>query len=157
MNHRIILPAFALLSLVSCHRFAEFVNPDANEDIVIKTGTYYEMCSGYCMMETIIREAGVRLREWSYKHEAKWYPERSKVVTMSSTDWQDLVSAIDMGALTALDSNLLDPHCFDCGGEWIEVRKGTQTKRIVFQPDKTVPEVSALIEKIRTIRKRAKF
>lgn len=81
----------------------------------------------------------------------------SQVVTISSSEWQDLAAAIDMATLTGLDNTIGCPDCGDRGGEWIEVRSGTQTKRIVFDLGMSIPEIDALIGKIRTIHARAKF
>lgn len=153
MKHLLIIAAFAVLALASCRRHVEFAGPEPGAQVVIKNGTFYGMCAGYCLTETIIRDAGISYRESS--HEPGKFPDKNKSLTITGDEWRDLTGAVDMGALMALDSIIGCPDCADGGGEWIEVRKGEQTRRIVFQHGASIAPIAGLLEKVRAMRARA--
>lgn len=155
MKLLLIISALILPALVSCHRHVELVAPKPNYQMVIKNGTFFGMCGGYCLTETTIREAGASYRESS--REPDKFPDKNKSLALTADEWRDLVDAVDMGALTALDSIIGCPDCADGGGEWIEIQNGAQTKRIVFEHGASVASIDGLLEKIREIRERAEF
>lgn len=154
MKLLLTIGALLLPALVSCHRHVEFVAPEPNYHMVIRNGTFYGMCAGYCLTETTIREAGASYRESS--HEPGKFPDRNNSVTITADEWRDLVGAVDMGALMALDSIIGCPDCADGGGEWIEVQNGSQTKRVVFNHGASIASISGLLEKVRAVRARVK-
>jgi len=153
MKSRSLLFACALI-LAGCADDGT-MQPESEPAVSIRSGTFFSMCSGYCLSEITINPVNAIYVEWS--REPEKFPERSDIVDMGNREWQDLTAVVDMAELAALDSIIGCPDCADGGGEWIEVRSAGQSKRIVFGYGATVEPIADLLQKVRAIRMRAKI
>ncbi len=69
-----------------------------------------------------------------------------------SDDWSAIAASVDMDVLSALPADTpcdLEP----CRAtEWLEVRKGTRSKRLTFPAGASFPEIATFLQAVRSVR-----
>lgn len=125
---------------------------DQPNDVAIKSGTFFGMCSGYCKMEIEIIDRDIVFKASSWGNQN--YPDTTIHGTISNQEWDSLIESVNMDTLMSLDDIIGCPDCADGGGEWIEITKSGTIKRVTFEYGKTVASIQNLIEKVRIIRER---
>jgi hypothetical protein len=147
--YRWSLLTLALLLVACSHDSA--VAPDANLNLIsVKYGTYFGMCSGYCVTEMTIDSSAIVLDRSSWN--STKFPDREERRATSGAEWSGLAAAANIDAIAPLDSIIGCPDCDDSGGEWIEVRRGDRVKRVLFEYGDTVRAIQDLVERARAIR-----
>jgi hypothetical protein len=113
-------------------------------------GTYFGHCAGYCVATMTIDQSSVVLKRSSVN--GIKFPEKEDRRATTSAEWSQLYSLANLDAMMALDSVIGCPDCDDSGGEWIEVRRGEKTKRVVFEYGETIPTIGDLVARARAVR-----
>lgn len=140
----------AVLILVASLAGCEFpAVPGSTDGVVIRSGTSFGMCVGYCSTELSLSEREVRFIRSSRSAE---YPPLTRHQAMSAERWNAIRAAIDWNALAGLEAVYGCPDCADGGAEWIEVTSAGTTKRVTFEYGAELPELASLQGQIRALR-----
>lgn len=152
MTRRFPLPALLLLLLLAaCGRGTPALTASGEADLVIRSGTSFGMCIGYCYTELTVSGTEATLTRTSRE------PERSPIthrLALRPSEWESLVALADSGALAGLQEVYGCPDCADGGAEWVEVQHDGQTRRVTFEHGATVPGIERLIARLRELRGR---
>jgi len=124
--------------------------PDPGDIVSVETGTFYGECVEYCWTELVMRPSTATLVSSAWKDQPPALTERRQ---LSAAAWSKLVGVIDKAAFLALPERIGCPDCADGGGEWIEIDFGSTKKRVTFEANKTIPELSRLTAELRPVRK----
>lgn len=139
--------ALALILLCSCNG----MGPVSRNATVIRSGTFFGMCHGYCIKDvTITPESAVFVERGG--RDTVQFPTKSSTVPVTADEWNDLIGALQMDSLAKLDSVIGCPDCADGGGEWIEVETSGTRRKVTFEHGATIPSIAPLLEKVRAIR-----
>ena len=137
--------------LAGCTQSAN--SPETTDrSIVIANAIYFGFCQGYCYSELTIEGETLRLTDTS--RNPTQFPPRTRTLTLSSGDRVRIDSLLDPTALSALEGVHGCPDCADGGGEWIEIRSGTDSTRVTFEYAATLTPIAPLQAELRALRKR---
>ena len=148
-----LLPALAGLLAGSCTTVAEPEGDLSAAPLVIRSGTSFGMCMGYCYTEVAIASETTTLTGKSFRNKEQ-YPDKQCSSNTTQDDWQALRGLINREALRRLPQTIGCPDCADGGAEWIEVEEGNSTHRVTFEYNSNVPEIGPLLNKVRESRNR---
>ena len=123
------------------------------EPLVIRAGTSFGMCLGYCATEMRIDGREIVFTRTGTR-DAAAHPPQTERVRISETEWAELMALADARAFAGLREVYGCPDCADGGAEWVEVERGGQARRVTFEYGAQVPEIQPLVEKLRQIRAR---
>lgn len=123
-----------------------------DRELVIRGGTSFGMCMGHCVTELTIDEAEVVFTETS--RDPGRFPTRTRTAELTPREWAELAALADPGDFEGLAPTLGCPDCADGGAEWVEVEHQGERRRVTFEYGSHVPQVGALVERIREIRAR---
>lgn len=140
-----------VLALVSCRHVTAPVSSPAFR---YASGTSHGMCMGYCRNDMTLADTAVTMIWKDYGRGSSGRPDSVRVGAITTADLQALVAVTDWQMIASLDTIYGCPDCADQGAEYIEVTRGTITKRIMFDPRISVPQIQPLIDKLRAIRAR---
>lgn len=124
----------------------------SKEHVVIKSGTSFGECLGYCATELYINGNDVTFKEFARGLSREMPPDRFFADSISVDEWNELVDSFEWDAFAALDSVLGCPDCADGGAEWIEVEYFGRIKRVTFEFGESLEGLDAFVMKIRQIR-----
>lgn len=127
---------------------------------IIKTGTFAGYCIGYCTKEfTITPEKIIYSQNGRDFVSGEWSDllEKTKVTQLSQSDWNNLIDLIDFREFNSLPDQIGCPGCADAPVEWIEISYGDKTKKIQFEHDDKIPEISELIMALHEIRNKVEL
>jgi hypothetical protein len=127
-----------------------------NEVQLIKYGTSYGFCKGYCHRELVINcEKIIVTQIWWQKgrRDTLNFPDKIDTVNIKFTEWQDLLKQIDKQAFLSLPSTIGCPDCDDGGSEWIEISFKDSKRKITFESGKTIDSIHGLINLLRQKKK----
>ncbi len=141
--------ALALLLLCSCNS----MGPVSKADTVIRSGTFFGMCHGYCIKDVTITSGSAVFVERGGRDTVQ-FPTRSRTVAITAAEWNALTAALAADSLAKLDSVIGCPDCADGGGEWIEVETDGKRRKVTFEHGAAIPSIAPLLEKVRAIRER---
>jgi hypothetical protein len=125
---------------------------NASEDLsMIRTGTYF----GESLIhsnETVI----ITPEKTSYALTSKVQDPQNPDITVereaTREDWDELQALVDPATFRTLPAILGQPDAADQGGEWVEITVGGEAKRIDLEMNASVPEIDALLQKLREKR-----
>lgn len=126
--------------------------PEGDTSTIIRSGTSFGFCAGYCINELTI--VGTDVDFIAKGNPQLEIPERLLEGTITTAEYQALIDAIDMEALFALDDVIGCPDCADGGAEWIEVTNNEGVRKVTFEYNAEIPQIRPLLDKVRVIRKR---
>lgn len=109
---------------------------------LIQYGTSFGECVGYCKTTLIINSSELVYSKSTWSNEP---PAKEGLLSFSSSQWLALTDAIDFAELKNLDATIGCPDCGDGGTEWVEIKKGSETKRIIFEYGENIPELADLL------------
>lgn len=121
-------------------------------NIILKSGTSFGMCVGYCRVEIEIKDTGVKFTKSSWNDPA--YPTVTISESISGEQSDRLLQLIDIDKLETIKDVYGCPDCADGGAEWIEVEKGSYNKKITIEYGDSLSEIQALLDELRSIRKK---
>lgn len=121
--------------------------------MTVRNGTYLGDCLVHCD-ETI----SVSPDKVTYSLTSKVADARNPDIHADSAPppgvWDELERALDWTAVSALPERVGLPDAADSGGEFLEVSRDGETKRIDFPHSADVPEVAPLLAALRDLRAR---
>lgn len=124
---------------------------------IIKTGVYAGHCIGYCTKEfTITPEKIIFSQNGRDFVSGEWLDilEKTKETQFSQTEWNELLDLIDFKQFNSLPNKIGCTGCADAPVEWIEISYDGITKKIEFENEDKIPEISKLIVALQEIRNR---
>jgi hypothetical protein len=144
------LIAVLSLTIAGCAQSAN--SPEALEDRVLATGTFFGFCHGYCNTELVVDGDSLRYIESS--RDPVQFPTRTRVLPLSAGERARLASLTDPAVLSSLEGVHGCPDCADGGGEWVQIRSGADSTRVTFEYGKTLDPIAALQTELRALRQR---
>ncbi len=144
-SRRLIVGAAALVSACSPGS-----NDLRSEDPIIRWGTSFGMCAGYCREELEIDGATIRLtrRSWDPARQ----PTRIEEQSLSRAAWRQLVARLEAANLNTLQDVYGCPDCADGGAEWVEMESAVARKRVTFDYARGPRQLEALLTELRAFR-----
>jgi hypothetical protein len=150
MKYRQILILW--LVMFACHRERLIIDPppDQYSGMIIKSGTSFGLCLGYCRSELEITVTGMTFTRsgWNMNE----YPPMSVWQEISTWEWQRLIRFIDQNTITKMEDIYGCPDCADGGAEWIEIIQGDFSKKITFEFGDSLEPIKPLLDEVRQIR-----
>lgn len=145
-----------LLLLVTLGRCTQknAVPADVPSDaFVIRTGTSFGFCVGYCQKEYVFNETVVMLTQTS---RSPTQSVKTCQTVLSQADWNALKAAANVTLFSKQPETLGCPDCADGGAEFIELQSGDQKHRVTFEFGKTIPGFEPLVNALRNQRNQFK-
>jgi hypothetical protein len=127
--------------------------PEEDVSTIIRSGTSFGFCAGYCINELTIIGTEVDFIAIGWPPQTR-IPDRLLEGTITESEYQALLDAIDMQVLFELDDIIGCPDCADGGAEWIEVTNNEGVRKVTFEYNADIPEIRPLLEQVRVIRER---
>ena len=143
---KIIKTTFAILIIT----FSACINEPTENSMVIKTGTSFGFCVGYCSLEATIKNGDVEYVSSSW--DKTKYPTKVINLGLSNFEWAEIVANIDMDKFEELDEVIGCPDCADGGSEWIEIIFPGRRKKVTFEYGDSLKGINDLLEQLRLIR-----
>ena len=120
--------------------------------LVVRNGTSYGECAGYCKQElTIDGTQAVLVRQ--DLRDPQNNPDITVTVTITQGEWSALVKRIDDEAIAKLPDVLGCPDCADGGAEWIVVERNGQRHSVMFEAGMRIEPIAELLDAVRVIRR----
>lgn len=148
MKTKYITFSIALVALI----ISAFTGCDKNKmtnDMVVKYGSSFGMCVGYCQKELQVSSTCITFTK--RKNGNKPDTKTSKK-TISEADLNQIKSIIGNLSLTLLPEVIGCPDCADGGAEWIEVNAGGVKRKITFEYGKAPKELETLVSQLKTMQ-----
>ena len=140
--------ALALALLPACLSPSETLTA---EGLVLRSGTSFGMCMGYCVTELTVTSDELRLVETS-RDPAQ--AERVRRAALAPGEWEEILALANAESLEGLAEVLGCPDCADGGAEWIEVEHQGEKRRVTFEYGSEVEPIQPLVDKARELRDR---
>jgi hypothetical protein len=119
---------------------------------VLRWGTSFGMCAGYCKQELAIGSTRLQLTRTSWN--AQQNPPVVQEQTFTEADWRRLLERVDGDRVRGLNEVYGCPDCADGGAEWVEIETPTFKKKITFEYNKPPAELKDAVEALRALRGR---
>ena len=120
-----------------------------SDTLIIRTGTSFGFCVGYCQKEYVFNETGVTLTQTS---RSPTESVKTCQTTGSQADWNTLKAAANVTLFSKQPERIGCPDCADGGAEFIELQTGDQKHRVTFEFGKTIPGLEPLVDALRNQR-----
>ena len=119
------------------------------QKLIIKTGTSFGECNGYCKEELTITQDNIVYIKSGWDNSLQ---EIREEVEISDETWNSLSNALDKDKFESLQEIIGCPDCADGGAEWIEIDDGFLNKRVTFEYGASIPDIDNLVKELRDIR-----
>jgi len=143
----------ASLSLLAFSCILNEGSPAPEHSTVVKHGTSFGFCIGYCKSEMTIRGVNVTFQRSSWQEDTL-HPVRETTAVLRMDEWDAIVRSIDFVQLSKLDTIIGCPDCADGGAEWIEVTDAGYHKKVTFEFGKSLPYIQQLVDRLRAAEER---
>ena len=145
--------AVLLLGLVfsQCTQTEITSKEPTSQGLIIRTGTSFGMCVGYCFNDYQLNGTTITLTQSAPRTQGQ-YPTKTCQSTINTDDWNALVSSINVETFSKLPETLGCPDCADGGAEYIELQRGDQKHRVTFEFNRTIPGFEPLVNALRRQR-----
>ena len=139
-----------LAQLSSC----QISGPDdeVSDVSVIRSGTSFGFCVGYCITELTIEPSQLRFSRKSWDRDGTGPPDLLLERSISNDIWNRLINLVDFVAIRGMREVYGCPDCTDGGSEWIEVTHSGETKRVTFEYNAILEPITELVDSLRSIR-----
>jgi hypothetical protein len=128
------------------------ISPEIGPQIIIRTGTSFGMCIGYCSKEISITSNEIIFTKSGWNTEGP-LPVVTEKTFFSEEEWKELIENIEMDRFSSLPDRIGCPDCADGGSEWIEISEGSITKKVTFEYGSSPQEInSKLLSGLREVR-----
>lgn len=117
------------------------------EDTIIRYGTSFGFCAGYCKRTIRLSPTTTHFEKSSWT-DKDTYPDIQCNETFS--EWSNLSSKIHLKNFNKMDEIIGCPDCADGGAEWIEITSGETSHKVTFEYNKAPQAFSSYIEILRT-------
>jgi hypothetical protein len=146
--------ACAALLTVSC------TSPDTDAHVmdldgssaVIRWGTSFGMCVGYCRQELEISGSLVKLTLQSW--DTLRLPTQVITQPISADAFDQLLKRINDVRIEQLQDVYGCPDCADGGAEWVELESADFKKRVSFEYNRDPARLEVVLAELRAIRSR---
>ena len=145
---RMLLLAGLLALLPACASPADTLT---EEGLVLRSGTSFGMCGGYCSSELTVTPDEILFVETSRDPER---PPRTRRLPMDQAEWEEILAAARASSLEGLPEVIGCPDCADGGAEWIEVEHEGVKRRVTFEYGSAHEPIQPIVEKARELRER---
>ena len=143
--HRQLSVLAVLLCATAC------ANPSRPSEIVrVRATTSFGFCVGYCRTTLEISSSEVVFVKEGWRGE----PPLRQTATLTPSEWNDLVRAVDRARLEALPNVIGCPDCADGGAESVDVLAANWSKAVTFDHGADLPSIRPLLDRVRAIRQR---
>jgi hypothetical protein len=142
---RLICGAVLFVSLLGCGRLGVL---DPGGDVLLRSGTSFGMCVGYCMFEVVVRDGSATYTRMS--RTPSQYPTTTQTVSLSEAEYESLRAAASSPAFRELQSVYGCPDCADGGAEWLEI----DGKRVTLEFRSDLEPIRPLLQQVRALRAR---
>ena len=125
----------------------------SNDILSISSGTSFGMCRGYCQQSVSVSAKPLQVvarKEPNFAQQP--YPPVRKPFAISSSEWSQLLSSVNVENFSKLAERIGCPDCADGGAEWIQINWLNGSKRVTFENGRTVAGIENLITQLRAIR-----
>ncbi len=122
-------------------------------DLLIRHGTSFGECMGYCRREIVVEKASFQLRVTGWDSIA--YPTRQLNGPLTPAVWDSLETLADLEALRQFQDVIGCPDCADGGAEWLTIQEGTASKQVTFEHGETLEGFEELIDLLRRLQAQA--
>lgn len=119
---------------------------------VLRWGTSFGMCAGYCTEVLEVDGARARLSRSSWQPER--FPPRVAEIAVTDDEWRRLADAVDAEAVQGLREVYGCPDCADGGAEFVELETTSLRKRVTFEYGAPPAELRPLTLQLRALRQR---
>jgi hypothetical protein len=140
----------ALLLLPGCAGVESTSSTLADTSLVVRTGTSFGMCLGYCESTLEIGGTEMILRQTSREPDRN--PPREVRGTLTRQQWEEIAALASSDAFARLDETYGCPDCADGGAEFIEVERDGRKQRVNFEYGASVDGIAPLIARLRALR-----
>jgi hypothetical protein len=149
MRFRALRASLVLVATIGCQQSSPAELP---LESVIRTGTSFGFCAGYCMTELEISSSQARLIRTG--RDSQRNPPQVTQVELSGAEVARIRSLAASIAFADLKDVYGCPDCADGGAEWVEIDTGALRKRVTFDHAAGPPELQPLLQELRTLRER---
>ena len=122
------------------------------EIVEIKTGSFFGMCSGYCLSELTITESQADYNIYGWDLNDPVYLPIAISDSLDSFVWENLNAELNFELFMSLDSIIGCPDCVDGGAEWFEIITNDTVKRVTIEYGESLNGLDGYINLLRTIR-----
>lgn len=147
---KIALISLMLMGLAQCSE-QPAVTTDPAESIVIRSGTSFGMCIGYCTKDMELVGTKAMFTKNSFRDPAK-YPTRTCTKMLTESKAANLNSLARFNEFRKQPEVIGCPDCADGGAEYIEIQVGEVRHRVKFEYGKTIPGFEILVKELRVQR-----
>ncbi|TAE34319.1 MAG: hypothetical protein EAZ91_00560 [Cytophagales bacterium] len=140
-----------LFGLVRCNDTTAVEKETATDGVVIRSGTSFGMCMGYCLKDLEISGTQAKFTQKSHRDDTK-YPARTCTRTLSSNLANEYNLTAQLNEFRKLPAVIGCPDCADGGAEYVEIQVSEVIHRVKFEHGKTIPGFDALVKGLRTQR-----
>ncbi len=116
------------------------------QESVIRYGTSFGFCIGYCHEQLTITPNSSRYDKTAWNNEDEYPPKECKG---NYSQWQQLNDRIDLKAFYDLPATIGCPDCADGGAEWVEIATESKTHRVTFEYNKAPAAMNRYITLLR--------
>lgn len=148
---KIVLISFILMSLVRCSEQSVTAENAVAETVIIRSGTSFGMCIGYCNKDIELIATKATFTKSSLRDPVK-YPTRTCTKTVSASKSAELVTMVQFNEFRKIPKTLDCPDCADGGAEYVEIQIGDLKHRVTFEYGKTIPGFEILVKDLRVQR-----
>ena len=127
---------------------------EINDVHSIAGGLSFGMCFGYCQQSINATSDPLQIvfsKAAHFAHDT--YPPIQQSYSISSDQWNELISLLNLKIFAALSNIIGCPDCADGGAEWIQVNWIGGSKRVTFEYGRTINGIEEFIERLRQLRK----
>ncbi|WP_338873985.1 hypothetical protein WBJ53_31980 [Spirosoma sp. SC4-14] len=147
MNLRLVNIVFLLL-FFGCSSVSPQSDSKVNDGLIVRTGTSFGMCVGYCRNDYEIKQTAVTLT----RNDIRKSLTQTCQTTISETDWAAIKAATNFSEFSKQPERLGCPDCADGGAEYIELQLNDQSHRVTFEYNATIPGFESLVDLLRKQR-----
>jgi hypothetical protein len=149
--------AIWLLALVASGGCGGATDSEEAGSRLISSGTFFNMCVGYCVSELVVDSTTAVLTETS--HQPERYPRRTRSLELTRDEADRLHGLADLERLRSVAGVHGCPDCADGGGEWVEIRWRVQLMevsivRATFDYGRVLEPIEELQTELRALRAR---
>ncbi|MCX6213188.1 hypothetical protein [Spirosoma sp.] len=126
--------------------------PLATDGLIIRTGTSFGMCVGYCKHDYVISGTTLMLTQTSQARTQNQNPAKTCQTTIPQAVWDTLRAAANPTLFIQKPEQLGCPDCADGGAEYIEMEANGQKHRVTFEYGATIPGFEPLVTALRAQR-----
>lgn len=140
------------LALTAACSGAPIASLAVGQELVVRSGTSFGFCLGYCVRELRVTADWAQLTETA--RDPVRNPPRVRSLPISAQEWSRISALADPARFQGLQEVYGCPDCADGGAEWVEVEQGGERRRVTFEHGRSVPGIQPLVEELRRIRER---